>query len=102
MKMSGWNEKRVETCLLKLSGFLRLENHIIRSYPKNPKKGTDVADRFKKDVFPEIVSDVVDSISAKILCGDAVDENVVIREITHRLNTELVRLGVAMMPYMSQ
>jgi hypothetical protein len=102
MEMLVWDEKRVEVCLNKLTVFLKIENHIIKFHPKNPRAGADLAARFKKEILPEIVSDVTAVLSDKQLHGDATSEDVVIRELNARLNTELVRLGVAMTPSFSQ
>lgn len=74
-----------------------MDNHIIRSH-KNPRRGADLASRFKSGVLPEIAKDVTESIKNKQLHGDDVDESVIKRELVSRINTELVKLGVAMIP----
>jgi hypothetical protein len=102
MKIYVCDEKTVQSCLSKLVSLSRIENHIIRSNPKNPRYGVDLAERFKKEVYPLIVTDVVDSLKNKQIYGDVVDEGVLVQELLFRLNIELVRLGIAMMPSVGQ
>lgn len=95
--MTAWDLKRVEICLNKIWAYVRVDNHIIRSH-KNPRRGADLAHVFKTEVLPEIAKDVASSIQNKQLYGDEIDESVVKRELVFRINTELVKLGVAMIP----
>lgn len=97
--MGDWNSDRIEKCLNKITAFVKLENHIIRAHPKNPRKGADEALRFKKEVYPEIMFDVLQSVQAKIMHGDNVDEKTVTLELMARINSELVKFGVAMIPF---
>lgn len=97
--MEPWDAERVEKCLNKFTAFVKLENHIIRAHPKNPRKGSDVASRFKKEILPEIISDVLKSVQSKIMHGDIVNEKTVTLELSTRVNSELVKFGVAMIPF---
>jgi hypothetical protein len=98
IQMTVWDSKRVETNLNKIWANARIENHIIRASPKNPRKGADLALKFKNDILPEILKDVAMSIQNKQLHGDVIDETVVRFELIARINTELVKFGVAMIP----
>lgn len=95
--MDAWDLKRVEIYLNKIWAYVHVDNHIIRSH-KNPRRGADVATSFKNEVLPEIAKDVASSLQNKQLYGDEIDESVVRRELISRINTELVKLGVAMIP----
>lgn len=98
--MVSWDSARIEKCLNKIVAFVKLENHIIRSHPKNPRKGADEALRFKTQVLPEIAVDVFQSVQSKIMHGDTVDEKAVTQELMARINSELVKFGVAMIVFL--
>lgn len=100
--MMAWDLKRVESCLNKLWAYVRGENHIIKAHPKNPRKGADLATHFQTKILPEIAKDVVESLLNKQIHGDAIDEDVVIRELSVRINMEFVKFGVAMIPLQGQ
>lgn len=97
-KMLKWDKNEIQKCLGKVTVFIKWENHIIRSHPKNPKKGADLALRFKQTVVPEILNDVAQTVHSKITHGDTVTEDFVKTEIVSRINLELVKIGVAMIP----
>lgn len=97
--MMSWDQASVEKCFNKITSFVRLDSHIIKAHPKNPRKGADLCLKFKAEVVPEILSDVLKSLQIKIMHGDKVDERVVTRELLERINSELVKFGVAMIAY---